>query len=98
GVAVLVSFLALAAALQLFRIGPSSALSSLWAEDGPVFLGTALTHGFLDAMTTTQAGYLVLMPRLIAEIGAAVPLRDAAVAMNLISVLVVALAGLAVWV
>jgi hypothetical protein len=98
GVAVLISFLALAAALQLFRIGPSSALSSLWAEDGPVFLGTALTHNFLDAVTTSQAGYLVLMPRLIAEIGAAVPLQDAALAMNLISVLVIALAGLAVWV
>jgi hypothetical protein len=97
GGVVLVSFLALAAALQLFRIGPSSALNSLWAEDGPVFLSGALTHDFFNAVTMTQAGYLVVMPRLIGEIGVIVPLHDAAVAMNLTAVLIVALSGLAVW-
>lgn len=94
---VVVAFVALAAVLQLFRLGPSSALNSLWAEDGTVFLGTALTHGFADAVTTPWAEYLVVLPRLVAEIGAAVPLHDAPLAMNLTAVTIVALSGLAVW-
>src|SRR5680860_161342 len=97
GGVVLVSFLALATVLQLFRAGPSTALNSLWAEDGPVFLGGALSHGFFTAVTMPYAEYLVVMPRLLGEIGAIVPLRDAVVAMNLGAALVVALSGLAVW-
>jgi hypothetical protein len=97
GVLVLVSFLALAVVLQLFRIGPSEGLNSLWAEDGPVFLGGALTHGFFDSLTSTWAEYLVVVPRLIGEIGTAVPLHDATVVMNLTAALVIALCGLAVW-
>lgn len=97
GGVVLVSFLALAVVLQLFRVGPSSALNSLWAEDGPVFLGGALTHDFFTAVTTTHAEYLVVIPRLIGEVGAIVPLQDAAVAMNLTAAVIVALSGLAVW-
>jgi len=97
GGVVLVSFLALAIVLQLFRAGPSTALNSLWAEDGPVFLGGALSHGFFTAVTMPYAEYLVVTPRLLGEIGAIVPLHDAAVAMNLGAALVVALSGLAVW-
>ena len=93
----LVAFLALAVILQLFRVGPSTGLNSLWAEDGPIFLGGALTHGFFTAVTMPHAEYLVVMPRLIGEIGAIVPLRDAAVAMNISAALVVAFSGLAVW-
>jgi hypothetical protein len=94
---VLFSFLALAVVLQLFRIGPSEGLNSLWAEDGPVFFSGALTHGFFDTVTSTYAEYLVVAPRLIGEIGTLVPLHDATVAMNLTAALVVALCGLAVW-
>lgn len=97
GVVVLVSFLALASVLQLFRLGPSSALNSLWAEDGSIFLGGAMGHGFFDAVTLTHAEYLVVLPRLIAELGVAVPLHDAALAMNLATVFIVALSGVAVW-
>ena len=97
GGVILVCFLAVAVILQLFRIGPSSALSSLWAEDGPVFLGGALSHGFFTAVTMPHAEYLVVLPRLIGEVGAIVPLHDAAVAMNLTAALIVALSGLAVW-
>ncbi|MGN6275451.1 MAG: hypothetical protein ACTHNP_05895 [Solirubrobacterales bacterium] len=98
GAAVVASFLALGAALQFFRIGPSSAINSLWAEDGPVFLGGALTHGFIDNVTTPYAEYLVVIQRLFGEVGAAVPLHDAPLAMNLAAVLFVSLCGLAVWV
>jgi len=97
GTVVLVSFLALATVLQLPRAGLSTALNSLWAEDGPVFLGGALTHGFFEAVSMPYAEYLVVIPRLIGEVGAIVPLDDAAVAMNLTAALVVALSGLAVW-
>ncbi len=94
---VIVSLVAIAAVLQLFRLGPSEALNSLWAEDGPVFLGGAMTHDFFDTVTTPYAEYLVVTPRLIAEIGTVVPLHDAPVAMNLTTVIVIALSGLAVW-
>ncbi len=97
GVVVLVSFLALAIVLQLLRIGPSSALHSLWAEDGPVFLEKAMTHDFLSALTTPWSEYLVVTQSLIGEVGALVPLRDAPAAMNLMAALVVALSGLAIW-
>lgn len=94
---VIVSVVALGAVLQLFRLGPSTAVDSLWAEDGPVFLGGALTHGFFDSLSNPYAEYLVVMPRLIGEVGAAVPLHDAPLAMNLATVAVIALCGVAVW-
>ncbi|HVY78090.1 MAG TPA: hypothetical protein VG898_06260 [Solirubrobacterales bacterium] len=93
----IVAFVVLAAVLQLFRLGPSTALNSLWAEDGPVFVSGAMTHGFFDAVFTPWAEYLVVLPRLIAEIGTVVPLHDAPLAMNLTAVTLVALSGLAVW-
>jgi hypothetical protein len=94
----LVSFLLIASILQLFRAGPSDTLNSLWAEDGSVFLHGALTQGFLDAVTSAYAEYLVVVPRLIGEVGAIVPLRDAPQAMNVTAALVVALSGVAVWI
>ncbi|HEV2791656.1 MAG TPA: hypothetical protein VGV69_10195, partial [Solirubrobacterales bacterium] len=97
GAVLLVAFLALATVLQLFRVGPGEALDSLWAEDGPIFLADAQDRGFLDALVSPYAGYLVLVQRLVAEVGAAVPLPDAAAAVALTSCLVIALSGLVVW-
>ncbi|HEV7400588.1 MAG TPA: hypothetical protein VGN84_10010 [Solirubrobacterales bacterium] len=94
---IIVAFVALAAFLQLLRLGPSNALNSLWAEDGMTFLGEALNQDFLHLVTVTHGEYLVVLPRLIGEVGAAVPLYHAPMAMNLIAVLVIALGGLAVW-
>ncbi len=93
----LLSLLALATILQLLRMGPSEALDSLWAEDGQIFLQEALSKGFWDAVLSPYAGYLVLAPRLIGEVGGLVPLRDAAAAMAIASACVVALSGLVVW-
>ncbi|HEY3435025.1 MAG TPA: hypothetical protein VGK41_05175, partial [Solirubrobacterales bacterium] len=90
--------LALAAVLQLLRLGVGDALESLWAEDGSILLQGAFEHGFIDALRTPYAGYLIVVPRLIGEVGAAVPLRDAAAAMVIASTLVVGLCGLVVWV
>lgn len=89
--------LALAVVLQLARLDVGNALESLWAEDGPILLQGAFDHGFLEALKEPYAGYLILVPRLIGELGAAVPLRDAAAAIAIASTLVVALSGLVVW-
>ncbi len=94
---VLLALLALAAVLQVFRIGPSAALNAFWAEDGQVFFQGALPQGAFDAVFTPYAGYLVFVPRLIGEVGNLVPLADAPAAVSLTAALVVALSGLAVW-
>ena len=93
-----VSVLALAVVLQLARLGLENALESLWAEDGSILLQGTSEHSFLGALVTPYAGYLILVPRLIGEVGAAVPLRDAAAAVAIASALVVAVCGLVVWI
>lgn len=92
-----VALLALATVLSLLRLGLSTSLNTVWAEDGPIYLQAALTQGFWEAVFSPYAGYLVLVPRLIGEAGAAVPLRDAAATISIVSALVAALSGLAVW-
>lgn len=91
------SFLALVVVAQLLRPGLRASLDSLWAEDGPIFLQTALWSGFNDAIWTPYAGYLVLVPRLIGEGAATAPLGDAAAATSILAALAVGLSGLAVW-
>lgn len=93
----LLSLLALAIVLQLARAGWTGSIDALWAEDGPIFLQGALTQGFGDAIVSTYAGYLVLVPRLIGEAASLVPLGDAPAAISILSAAVVALSGLAVW-
>jgi hypothetical protein len=94
----LLALLALAIVGQLLRMGPSAALDSLWAEDGQIFLQDGISRDFPSTLVDTYAGYLVLVPRLIGEIGSAVPLREAAAAVALASALIIVLSGLAVWV
>jgi hypothetical protein len=93
----LLALLAIAVVLQLARAGWSGSIHSLWAEDGPIFLQEALTQDFWHAISSTYAGYLVLVPRLIAEVAALFPLRDAPAAISIASAAVVALSGFAVW-
>lgn len=88
---------ALAVLLQLARIGWSASLHSLWAEDGPIYMQEALTQDFWHAVVHTYATYLVVVPRLIAEVASLAPLRDVPAAVSILSGLVVALSGLAVW-
>lgn len=91
------ALLALGAILQVFRVGASSALGAFWAEDGQIFFQGAISKGFFDAITTPYAGYLVVVPRLIAEVGGLAPLEEAPAALALAAGLVVALSGLVVW-
>jgi hypothetical protein len=93
-----VAAIALAVVLQLARLGFGSAVDSLWAEDGPILIQGAFDHGFLEAVFSPYAGYLIVVPRLIGEVGGAVPLRDTAAAVTIASTLLVALCGLVVWV
>lgn len=94
---VMLALLALAVILQLFRIGPWTALNSLWAEDGPIFLQGAISQGFMHDVFSTYAGYLVFVPRLVGEVGALAPLRYAPAVVAITSSVIVALSGLAVW-
>jgi hypothetical protein len=94
----LVAFLALAVVLQFLRAGPTESAKALFAEDGPVYLGGALTHGFFDSLTSPYAEYLVVIPRLLGEAATIPPLRYAPEMMNAGAVLLVAVSGLAVWV
>jgi hypothetical protein len=94
---VFIALMALAIILQLFRVGPSVGLNSIWAEDGLVFFQGALSQGFVDAVTTPYAEYLVVVPRLIGEVGNLVPLRDAPAAISITSCFVIALSGFVVW-
>lgn len=93
----LVSLLAVAIVLQLARLGWSSSLNVLWAEDGRIFMQEALTHSVLHALIATYGNYLVLAPRLIAEVASLAPLRDAPAAVSILSAATVALCGFTVW-
>jgi hypothetical protein len=96
--AVLVAaLLLLAIVLDLLRLGLSTSLTTVWAEDGPIYLQASLTQGFWHAIASAYAGYLVLVPRLIAEIATLVPLRYAPAAVSIVSAACAALSGLAVW-
>ncbi len=98
GVIFAIGFLALAAALQFFRAGPTTSAKSLWAEDGPVFLGGALTHNLFESLITPYAEYLVVLPRLLGEVATIVPLRYAPETISVEAALFAGISGLAVWV
>jgi hypothetical protein len=95
---VVAALLVLGTVLALLRLGFSDSLNTIWAEDGPVYLQGALTEGFWHAVFQPYAGYLVVVPRLIAEVAGIFPLDQAAAAISIISAFFAALSGLAVWV
>ncbi|HEY1854976.1 MAG TPA: hypothetical protein VGG40_10345 [Solirubrobacterales bacterium] len=94
--ALIAALLVLGTVLGLLRLG-TDAFETVWAEDGPVYLQSALTQGFWHAIVQPYAGYLVVGPHLIAEVAALFPLRDTAAAISIVSAFVAALSGLAVW-
>jgi len=95
---VLAAFLVLGTALALMRLGFSASVNTLWAEDGPIYLQGALTQGFFHDVFTPYAGYLVVGPRLVAEVATLVPLDQAAAAITVLSAFLAAVSALAVWV
>jgi len=93
----LVSMIALAAGavVLLLRIAGPSPLTTIWAEDRTVFLVQALaTPGHLFA---SYAGYLQLLPRLIAQLVSFLPLSEAAAAFALAGAVIAAAVALFVF-
>jgi hypothetical protein len=77
---VTVSVIALAAGAvaMLVRVAGRSPLTTIWAEDRTVFLVQALARPW--HLFASYAGYLELLPRLIAQFVTFLPLRDASAA------------------
>jgi hypothetical protein len=94
----LAAFLALGTVLALLRLGFSASVNTLWAEDGPIYLQGALTQGFFHDVFSPYAGYLVVVPRLVAEAATLVPLDQAAAAITIVSAFLAAVSAFAVWV
>lgn len=76
----------------------ASALETIWAEDGSIFLQSALWESTAASVSSIYAGYLHLAPRLVAEIAALLPLAQASEAITLATNGIVALCALAVFV
>ena len=77
----------MAATLSCVRGGFDLGATTLWAEDGTVFVQGAYEHG-LSAFITPYVGYLHLVPRLIAAVSTQLPLAAQAAAMALAAALV----------
>jgi hypothetical protein len=92
-----VSVIALAAgaAVLLLRIAGRSPLTTIWAEDRTVFLVQAL--GTPWHLFASYAGYLQLLPRLIAQLVAFLPLPDAAAAFAIAGALIASAVALFVF-
>ena len=56
----------------------SGVTSRVWAEDGTVFLSAAYRTSFYSALASPYAGYLQVVPRSLAALTTAFPVRDAA--------------------
>lgn len=82
-----VAALAAGAVLPLFRIGPTPAWDTIYAEDLSVFLIGGLSHPW--HLLVPYAGYLQFLPRLIGQFTAFLPLRYAATAFAVTGALVV---------
>ena len=94
----LLGWVVVASALQLVRAPGIPAWRVMWAEDATVFLSQALDRSFPEALGTTYAGYLHIVPRLIVEPAALLPLSAAAAVVAINSAVVVSLLAAYVWV
>ena len=74
-VLVQVAVVALGALAMLARVGGRPAWDSVWAEDPGVYLPGALAHPW--HLLQSYAGYLQLIPRLIGQVAALLPIRHA---------------------
>ena len=73
-----VAVVALGAVLMLARFGGRPVWESVWAEDPGIYLPWALAHPW--HLLQSYGGYLQFVPRLIGQVAALVPIRDASVA------------------
>ncbi len=80
--------------VQLVRVKGVPVTRSLWAEDGSAFLSGALVP---RSIFTTYAGYLNVVPRVIAWFGALLPLGWASAWFSIVPALLTSLLALAVF-
>jgi hypothetical protein len=73
-----VAVVALGAVVMLARMGGRPAWESVWAEDPRIYLPQALAHPW--HLLQAYGGYLQLVPRLVGQIAALLPVRHASVA------------------
>lgn len=73
-----------------------SPFDTVWAEDGSVFLDQALEEGPLRTVPQAYAGYLHLLPRVLSELAAAVPVARSATALAVSAGMVTVLCAVAV--
>jgi hypothetical protein len=88
----------LATYLQLNRIQGAPAGDTIWAEDGHIFLSDALHRNSVGLLWTGAGHYMHLVPRLLAALAAALPLRHAASVFAVGSALIVSLLSLYVFI
>jgi hypothetical protein len=84
------------ALLHLGRQQDQPAWTSLWAEDGSVFL-TDAQHDFFGTFFSQNGGYVHVVPRAIAGLSLALPVDDAAIVFAVAGSLVVALLAVFVY-
>ena len=94
----LLAWVVAASAIQVARAAGRPAWRVVWAEDGTIFLQQALDQSFAQALGTTYAGYLHVVPRLLAEPAALLPLSAAAAWLAIASAAVASLLAAYVWV
>lgn len=79
--------LAVSLAVQAVRVRPLR--DGVWAEDGTIFLADAVDAPLQETLLRPYAGYLHVLPRLLAEAVSWLPLAASAVALLACAVLVV---------
>ncbi|PZE84960.1 hypothetical protein [Curtobacterium sp. MCBD17_032] len=62
-------------AIAWWRLGPVTR-GTVWAEDGGLFLRERIALGAVDSLLHPYAGYLHLVPRLLVDLGRALPVED----------------------
>lgn len=97
-IAALVTGVVVLAALSVLRQAGISSLDTVWAEDGPTFLQEAIAWPPSERLLTTYAGYLHIVPRVLAELVTIVPVARAATALTLVAATAVAVCALLVFV
>jgi hypothetical protein len=88
-----IAVVAVGALVMLARIGGRKpAWERVWAEDRGVYVPQALAHPW--HLLQSYGGYLQLVPRLIGQIAALLPIRDASVVLAVAGALVASACGL----
>ena len=90
-----VAAVAVGAVAMLARLGGRPAWESVYAEDPGIYLPAALAHPW--HLIQSYAGYLQLVPRVIGQIAALVPVRHASVAFAVGGALVASAVGVFVY-